>query len=109
MTLWLIILIIGICTFAIRLSFILLMERMILPPVALRILRFVPVAVLTAIITPALAFPAPAGTLDLSPGNARLLAGIVAVGVAWRTRNVALTLVVGMGTLWLLLFAFHLH
>lgn len=105
--LWLIILIIGLCTFAIRLSFILLTERMTLPPLAMRILRFVPVAVLTAIIVPALVFPA--GTLDLSPGNARLLAGIVAVGVAWRTRNVALTLVVGMGTLWLLLFAFHLH
>lgn len=107
MRLWLIILVIGVITYAIRLSFILLTERMTLPPLALRILRFVPVAVLTAIIAPALVFPT--GTLDLSPGNARLIAGIVAVGVAWRTRNIALTLVAGMGSLWLLLFAFHLQ
>ncbi len=107
MQVWLIVGIIGLITFAIRLSFILLTERMKLPPLALRILRFVPIAVLTAIIVPALTFPN--GALDLSLGNARLLAGIVAVGVAWRTRNVVLTLVVGMGTLWTLTFAFHLH
>jgi branched-subunit amino acid transport protein len=42
----------------------------------------------------------PHGELDLfSP---RLLAGVVAALVAWRTRNVAATLVVGMGLLMLL-------
>jgi branched-subunit amino acid transport protein len=56
-------------------------------------------AVLSAIILPALLLPH--GTLALSYSNARLIAGIVAVIVAWRTKNVFVTLIVGMGTLYL--------
>ena len=103
--LWLTILAIGVLTFGIRLSFIALTDRIALPPFALRVLRFVPVAVLTAIIVPELVLPS--GTLDLSLNNARLIAGALAVVVAWRTRNVALTLVVGMVALWLLQFVLH--
>ncbi|WIG60063.1 MAG: hypothetical protein OJF49_002811 [Ktedonobacterales bacterium] len=103
--LWLTILAIGVLTFGIRLSFIALTDRIALPPFALRVLRFVPVAVLTAIIVPELVLPT--GTLDLSLGNARLIAGALAVVVAWRTRNIALTLVVGMVALWLLQFVLH--
>jgi branched-subunit amino acid transport protein len=105
MPLWLIIVIIGVLTYSIRLSFILLTDRLVLPPLAQRALRFVPVAILTAITVPALVLPA--GAIDLSPMNARLLAGALAAVVAWRTRNIALTLVVGMGALWALL-ALHL-
>lgn len=36
------------------------------------------------------------GELNLSPLNPRLLAGVAAVLVAWRTRNVWATIVVGM-------------
>lgn len=103
--LWLTILAIGVLTFGIRLSFIALTDRIALPPFALRVLRFVPVAVLTAIIVPELVLPS--GTLDLSLNNARLIAGALAVVVAWRTRNIALTLVVGMVALWLLQFVLH--
>jgi len=38
--------------------------------------------------------------LDLSLGNFRLLAGLVGALVAWRTRNVLLTLAAGMLALW---------
>jgi branched-subunit amino acid transport protein len=100
MTLWIIIVSIGLFTYGIRLAFIVLSDRVALPALAQRGLRFVPVAILTAITIPALVFPA--GTLDLSPLNARLPAGIIAVIVAWRTRNIALTLACGMGALWLL-------
>lgn len=103
--LWLTILAIGVLTFGIRLSFIALTDRIALPPFALRVLRFVPVAVLTAIIVPELVLPS--GALDLSLNNARLIAGALAVVVAWRTRNIALTLVVGMVALWLLQFVLH--
>ena len=41
-----------------------------------------------------------AGTLDLLQG--RFLAGIVAGLVAWRTRNIALTLAVGLGLVMLI-------
>jgi branched-subunit amino acid transport protein len=91
---WLTMLLAGILTFAIRLSFILLFGRMEIPPLLRRALRFVPPAVLTAIVFPELLVRD--GSLALYPGNARLLAGILAAAVAWRTKNISLTIVVGM-------------
>jgi branched-subunit amino acid transport protein len=63
-------------------------------------LRFVPPAVLSAIVLPELVMPS--GSLDLSLHNLRLLAGCVAMLVAWRTKNVLGTIVVGIGVLLLL-------
>jgi branched-subunit amino acid transport protein len=40
--------------------------------------------------------------LDVSWGNGRLLAGLIAALVAWRTQNVLWTIGVGMVVLWLL-------
>ena len=62
--------------------------------------RFVPIAALTAIIAPELLVHQ--GQLVIGPNNLRLIAGIIATVVAWRTRNVLWTIVIGMGTLWLL-------
>ena|SRR5437588_10195001 len=98
--LWLTLLSIGLITYAIRLSFILLLGKMALPSFLMRALRFVPVAVLSAIILPALFLDG--SRLNLSLGNARLLAGSMAVVVAWRTKNALLTIVVGMVGLWVL-------
>jgi branched-subunit amino acid transport protein len=39
------------------------------------------------------------GSLDLSLGNTHLLAGVLAVIVAWWTRNTLVTILVGMGFL----------
>jgi branched-subunit amino acid transport protein len=99
MNVWLTMLLAGILTYAIRLSFILLLGRMEIPPLLRRALRFVPPAVLTAIVFPELLIRD--GSLALSPGNPRLLAGILAVAVAWRTKNIVLTIVVGMAALYL--------
>ena len=90
----------GLVTYAIRVSLFLLPEGLNLPPWLLRALRYVPAAGLSAIIVPELVMPG--GTLDLSLGNERLLAGTVAIIVAWRTRNVVLTVAIGMLALWLL-------
>ncbi|WP_374688254.1 AzlD domain-containing protein [Promineifilum sp.] len=90
----------GLITFGIRVALFLLPERMALPAWLLRALRYVPAAVLSAIILPELFLPG--GTLDMSLGNARLLAGLAAILIAWRTRNVLLTVGVGMVALWLL-------
>lgn len=90
----------GLVTYAIRLSLFLLPERVILPAWLLRALRYVPAAVLSAIILPELLLPQ--GTFDLSLGNERLLAGLLAIVIAWRTRNVFLTVAVGLVALWLL-------
>ena len=87
-------------TYAIRLSFIALVPHERLPDLFRRSLRYVPPAVLAALITPDLFRPA--GPLDISLGNQRLLAGAVAAIVAWRSRNTWLTIATGMATLWLL-------
>jgi branched chain amino acid efflux pump len=100
MTLWLTIFGMGIVTYAIRLSFILLLERVEIPQRVRQALRFVLPAVLSAIIFPELLRPK--GVLDLSPGNVRLLAGLLAALIAWRTKNILLTIAVGMGALWIL-------
>jgi branched-subunit amino acid transport protein len=98
MNLWPVMIVAGLGTFLTRLSFILLVGERPIPPVARRVLRYVPPAALTAIIAPELLMPA--GHLDISLGNARLLAGLAAALVAWKTRSAVLTIVVGMVVLW---------
>ena len=100
MNVWLLLICMGIVTYAIRLSLIVLIGRVDVPPLVQKALRFVPPAVLSAIIFPELLRPG--GTFDLSFGNVRLLAGVLAAGVAWRTKNVLLTIGVGMVALWVL-------
>ena len=100
MNVWLLLICMGLVTYAIRLSLIVLIGRVNLPPIIQWALCLVPPAVLSAIIFPELLMPA--GTLNLSFGNLRLLAGALAAAVAWRTRNVLLTIGVGMVALWVL-------
>jgi branched-subunit amino acid transport protein len=99
-TLWVTLLGAGVVTFALRLSLIALLGRIEVPPFLERALKYVPAAVLTAIVIPLLIYQD--GALDVSLGNERLLAGLVAAGICWRTRSVPLTLIGGMGTLWTL-------
>jgi branched-subunit amino acid transport protein len=99
-TLWAIILAMGVLTFLIRLSFIALSGRLEPPPAVQRALRFLPAAIFAALVFPALFYPA--GTLQVGLGNDRLVAGLLALVVAWRARSILLTLLVGMGALWLL-------
>ncbi len=100
MTLWLIILGMGIVTFGIRLVPIVLLGRIEIPLVVQQALRFVPPAVLTAIVVPELLYHS--NQIDLSLANLRLLAGLIAIIVAWRTKNALLTIGVGMIALWVL-------
>jgi branched-subunit amino acid transport protein len=98
--LWGLFVLIGLGTFLQRLSFIFLAEKIRMPGWVQRALRFVPASVLAALVFPALTHPT--GVLDLSFGNFRLLAGLAGALVAWRTRNVLLTLLAGMLVLWAL-------
>jgi len=100
MTLWLTVIAIGLITFGLRFSFIYFLGNHEVPLWAQRLLGFIPIAVFSALILPGLVLPA--GTVFLSVHNARLLAGLVAIVVAWRTRNVLLTIAVGMGSFWVL-------
>jgi branched-subunit amino acid transport protein len=90
----------GLLTFATRLSFIALLGRVETPPLLARALRYVPPAVLSAIVFPELLLRE--GKVDVTLHNLRLFAGLLAVLVAWRTKSVLLTIAVGMGALWLL-------
>jgi branched chain amino acid efflux pump len=104
MNIWLVMLLGGLLTFGMRLSFIYLLGRYEMPEALRRALRFVPPAVLSAIVFPALFMPS--GRLEVGLSNPRLLAGIIAVFVAWRTRNTLLTILVGMAALLILQFVF---
>jgi len=100
MNIWPVVLVGGLLTFLIRLSFILLIGQRQVPSWLQRSLRYVPPAVLTAIILPEMLVHG--DHLDLSFGNARLLAGVLAALVAWRTRSAVLTILIGMIAVWLL-------
>ena len=100
MTPWWIIIGMGLVTYAIRLAPIALLERIEMPLLMGQALRFVPPAVLSAIVFVELLRPG--GPLDLSFGNTRLLAGALAALIARRTRNVLLTIGAGMAALWIL-------
>lgn len=102
---WLTIIIAGILTYATRLSFIIFYGRINMPDLVEQTLKFVPPAVLTAIFFPELLLDN--GELFISIGNARLLAGTLAILVAWRTKNVTYTIVIGMLALWIFQFLFR--
>ncbi len=91
--LWLTIALAGAGTFLARLSFLGVAHRMADPPIGVqRVLRMIPPAALAALVLPA--FVRPEGGFDLT--QPRLFAGLIATAVAFRTKNVLLTLAVGM-------------
>lgn len=90
----------GLLTFAIRYSFIALEGHYRPPSWFIRWLPFVPIAALTALVAPELLLVA--GQFDISVDNARLWAGLLAIGVAARWRNTLLTIASGFIALWLL-------
>lgn len=71
------------------------LRRFALPEPLLRGLAYVPPVVLMAIVAPSMLMPA-GNRLDLSFGNAYLWAGLVALFIAWRWKNLLLTIVAGM-------------
>ncbi|MFC7187131.1 AzlD domain-containing protein [Halorubrum yunnanense] len=100
---WIAILLIGVATYGFRLSFIHLFGRIDEVPAAIkRPLRYVPPAVLAALVLPDLVTLGPSVAATLL--DERLIAGAVAGVVAWRTENVFATIAVGMGVLWLFRF-----
>lgn len=104
MNLWAAMLVGGGLTYLTRLSFIFLFGIIDPPPIFKRALRFVPPAVLSAIIFQELFIHE--GAVALSLGNHRLIAGVLAVLVGLRTRRSLLVIGFGMVALWILNLAF---
>ena len=102
MNIWLVMLLGGLITFGMRFSLIYLLAegKIDVPPTVRRALHYIPPAVLSAIVFPELLLPS--GVLDLSLGNTRLLAGLIAILVAWFSKNTLITILAGMLALFLL-------
>ena len=81
-------------TFGVRYPVLALVSRLSLPPAVLDALKFIPPAVLTAIVVPAVLMPE--GLLNVRFDNAYLVAGVAAAVISWRTKNLLLTIVLGM-------------
>lgn len=97
MKIWLVIVGVGLVSLLLRSSFLVLRRGQHLPDWIMSSLGLVPAAVLAALVAPDLLSSPATGTLSLlSP---RLLAGLMAAAVAWKTRSVLWTLAVGLGLL----------
>jgi branched-subunit amino acid transport protein len=81
-------------TLAVRYPVLALVGKIPLPEPIFRALKYVPPAVLTAIIVPAILVRN--DQLAISYRNEYLVAGLVATLVAWRTKNLLLTIIMGM-------------
>ena len=99
LTMWGIVIAIGVGTYFIRLSFIALFGKIEPSPAIMRATRFVPSSVMAAIILPALLN---GGGHGFGDGSERLIAALLAGFVAWRTGNMVATIGTGMVGLWLL-------
>lgn len=98
MTMWIVVIIVGIATYAIRFVFIGLFGRIDVPPQLDRGLRYIAPAVLAALTLPAIL--APGGTFD--PWNPFVPAAIIGGFAAWATKSIGAAIVVGLPALWLL-------
>ncbi len=85
----------AVVTFLIRYPMFALSGQVEFPQTLVRALRYVPPAVLTAIIVPAVLMPN-GTTINLSYTNAYLIGALAAAAVGWFSRNLLLTIVVGM-------------
>ena len=94
-TLWGIFILIGLATTLPRASFIVLGNRVVLPSVVQRALRYAPAAALAAIVVPDILLVSG----ELAPLNPKIVAAGAAIGAALLSRNPWLPFIAGMGML----------
>ncbi len=84
---------VGLGTVALRASVLVFAERLAdLPPPVHEVLRMIPSAALAALVAPALLLP----DGQFAPLGPEALAGLVALLVAWRTKSLLATILVGL-------------
>ena len=98
--LWIVIAIVGVLNYLSRLSFIAIFARRHVPPLLGRAFRYVPAAMLTALVLPMVVASAPGDPASAS--MPRIVAALAAGVVAFFTHSTMKTLGVGMLSLWLL-------
>lgn len=90
----------ALVTFAVRYPPLALVSKIDLPERVVTALRYVPPVVLAAIIVPAVLMRGQ--SLYLAVDNTRLLATVLSALVMWRSKNLLLTIVLGMAVFLLL-------
>jgi branched-subunit amino acid transport protein len=100
MRIWMIIIAAGIGTYALRASFIVLGDRLKIPPLVEGALQYVAPAAFAAISIPLVL--GGDGFADFGDDVPRIVAGIAAGLVVWKRNSIPLSLIIGMGTLWLI-------
>ena len=99
---WVVMVAVGIGTYFIRYSFLGLVGDRPLPEWLLRALRYVPVAVMPALVAPLVVWPA---ATEGNPDPARMLAALAALAVGAAMRSVMGAVFGGMAVLYLALWA----
>jgi branched-subunit amino acid transport protein len=100
---WALVLVAGVGTYALRLSFLFLFGRLETVPATVEgVLRFVPGAVFAALVVSTILSLSVDPSVSLVYEPAKLLAGALATLIAWRTGNVLATVGIGMVALWVL-------
>ena len=97
---WLVMIVCGLLTLSMRFVMFSDLAPRQLPGWLEEALGFVPVAVLTAIIVPAVIISSEGGLI--LAGNSKLPAALVAVTAALVTRSVLATIASGLGSMWIL-------
>ena len=87
-------------TFGVRYPVLALVGRINILPAVKRALAFVPVAVLSALSAPIVVIND--GQWNVSFDNEYLVASVVAIAIAWKTRHLMLTIIIGMSVFMLL-------
>ncbi len=98
---WFIIISLGIGTFVIRFSFLGAFGQINLPPYALRLLRYTPVAVMPGMVAPLILWPAGTGG---ETDAARIVGAFVAIALGVYFKNTLAAIFGGGITLYLMLF-----
>jgi branched-subunit amino acid transport protein len=101
--LWIVVAVVGVLNYLSRLSFIAIFARRQVPTLLARAFRYVPAAMLTALVLPmVVVVPAESPHVAMPRIAAALAAGVV----AFLTRSTLGTLAAGMVVLWVLQLAF---
>ena len=87
----------AVVTFLIRYSLLAFSSQIKLPAQLIEALEYLPPAILTAIIVPAVLMPT-GDKILLNYTNAKLVGAIAAILIGWRTKNLLATIIGGMLT-----------
>lgn len=94
---WLLICAMGAVTFMLRYVFFFIFGRYSVPEYIKTVLPFIPAAALSALVAPKVFGTTVTPDILTQP---RFIAWVIAMGVAWKTKNIFLTIATGMVVLW---------